>query len=317
MSKKVVVSTIFAFFIIGGFVIYLLLPGRLFHGSAKGSSITSSDQIFSLSEKDIDLSMAILVLSSEAYKEILNQDIDVQVYKEKINALAQKLEARIRFKKNPEEIIFKLNKLVFSEEKFEANNTFIGSGDILRQSLVSTLDTRQGNCLGMSLVYLNIGERVGFPLYGVMVPGHVFVRYESNGTMINIETTSQGATAKDNEFYLKNYGQPSDNSCYLKNMTKREVLGVFLAMLALDYRKARLFEKAEYYLKKSIEMNARFSEGFVNLGRLYFEEGRYDEAIGVYRDALMVDPDDFNAHFNLANTLSQKKRYNEAIDEYA
>jgi tetratricopeptide (TPR) repeat protein len=44
--------------------------------------------------------------------------------------------------------------------------------------------------------------------------------------------------------------------------------------------------------------------------------GRRDEALGVWREALRIDPDDFRLRFNLASALAERGRLNEAEAEY-
>ena len=38
---------------------------------------------------------------------------------------------------------------------------------------------------------------------------------------------------------------------------------------------------------------------YFNLGNAYFREGRFDDAIGAYREVLLLDPDDLDAKVNL------------------
>ena len=74
-----------------------------------------------------------------------------------------------------------------------------------------------------------IGERLGMPLYGVVVPGHFFVRYDDGKTRFNIETTSKGNCA-DDEHYRVNFNVPDSSdgrSIYLKNLNPHQTLGCF------------------------------------------------------------------------------------------
>ena len=42
---------------------------------------------------------------------------------------------------------------------------------------------------------------------------------------------------------------------------------------------------------------------YFNLGNAYFREGRFDDAIGAYREVLLLDPDDLDAKVNLELAL--------------
>ncbi|GAI69689.1 unnamed protein product, partial [marine sediment metagenome] len=78
-------------------------------------------------------------------------------------------------------------------------------------------------------------ERLGLPLYGVVVPGHFFVRYDDGQVRFNIETTSKGGSAPD-EHYINKFKVPIGNiSIYMKNLDKIHTLGCFCNNLGNSY----------------------------------------------------------------------------------
>ena len=70
-----------------------------------------------------------------------------------------------------------------------------------------------------------------------------------------------------------------------------------------------LFQYASVVIKNNWEAHAR-------LGLVLSKEGRLDEAIIQYREALRLKPDDADAHYDLANALFRKGLWDEAIGEY-
>jgi protein O-mannosyl-transferase len=70
-----------------------------------------------------------------------------------------------------------------------------------------------------------------------------------------------------------------------------------------------LFQYASVVIKNNWEAHAR-------LGLVLSKEGRLDEAIQQYREALRLKPDDADAHYDLANALYRKRLWDEAIAEY-
>ena len=52
------------------------------------------------------------------------------------------------------------------------------------------------------------------------------------------------------------------------------------------------------------------------LGQAFSKDGRIDEAIKEYEEALKINPDDADTHFNLANVLCRKGFFDEAIRHY-
>lgn len=57
-------------------------------------------------------------------------------------------------------------------------------------------------------------------------------------------------------------------------------------------------------------------EAHNNIGIALKEQGRMGEAIKHYRTALLVKPDDFRAHNNIGNARKEQRRFNEAIRHY-
>ena len=55
---------------------------------------------------------------------------------------------------------------------------------------------------------------------------------------------------------------------------------------------------------------------YARLGLVFSQEGRTDEAISEYRQALKLNPDDADTHYNLANALYRKGLLDEAIGQY-
>ena len=53
-----------------------------------------------------------------------------------------------------------------------------------------------------------------------------------------------------------------------------------------------------------------------NLGNVYTEQGKIDEAINEYRMAVQLNPNDAKAHNNLGLSYEHQGRINEALDEY-
>jgi tetratricopeptide (TPR) repeat protein len=70
-----------------------------------------------------------------------------------------------------------------------------------------------------------------------------------------------------------------------------------------------LFQYASTIIDNNWEAHAR-------LGLVFSKEGRLDEAISQYREALRLKPNDADAHYDLANALYRKRLWDEAIGQY-
>ncbi len=113
------------------------------------------------------------------------------------------------------------------------------------------MDRRQGYCLSLSVLYLSVAERIGLKVYGVVVPGHFFVRFDDGRTRFNIETTSGGATSTD-EHYTQKFGVPDNGrrTIYMKNLTKQQTLGCFFNNLGTVYNDIGDYDTAMLALER-------------------------------------------------------------------
>lgn len=99
------------------------------------------------------------------------------------------------------------------------------------------MDSRRGVCLGVSILYICLAQRLAFPLEMVTPPGHIYVRYHAVNKTINIETTARGIHL-DSEEYLG----IDTRSLQLRNI--KEVIGLAHFNEASVYWQQQKYEKA-------------------------------------------------------------------------
>jgi hypothetical protein len=95
--------------------------------------------------------------------------------------------------------------------------------------LAGLLRTRRGSCVSMPLIYLVVGQRLGFPVHLVAIGKHYFIRWEESDYHMNIEPTivQKIAMTPDDSVYLDTEGMTHDQvrGSDLRNLTNREIVG--------------------------------------------------------------------------------------------
>lgn len=76
--------------------------------------------------------------------------------------------------------------------------------------------------------------------------------------------------------------------------------------LSITYRRKKEFDKAIESAAKSVSIDTGDSDAKILLGNVYFETGKYDEAIETYRQALDGAPNNPRLLYNLASALMMK-----------
>lgn len=80
------------------------------------------------------------------------------------------------------------------------------------------------------------------------------------------------------------------------------------------------YSDAEVSFKKGLENDFESFEGHFNLGDALYKQGRYEEALKEYQNALSFAKDDFQkskVFHNIGNTLLKAKKLKESIGAYA
>ena len=272
----------------------------------------SIEQVLRLQDDEVDLATAALIIS-EYWSEMVNG----RRYQSALDQMA--LEIRDRLKQKRLRADFRaipvMNKYLFHELGYSSISEASDPNSLF---LHTVMDRKQGYCLSMSVLYLSIGERLGLPLYGVVVPGHFFVRYDDGRVRFNIETTSNGGNASD-EHYIKKFKVPRLNgrNIYLKNLTKIQTLGCFFNNLGNSYSDVGDMEAALRAFELAVEINPTLSESRANLANIYLKNGQIAQAINEYNAASDINPNDAKTHNNLGNAYAQRGSLGYAVSEYS
>jgi regulator of sirC expression with transglutaminase-like and TPR domain len=142
-------------------------------------------ELMARDEAEIDLARACLLISQDAYP-----GLDVDGYLGEIERLAARLKGRLPQARGAEERVVALNQFLFDELGYcgNADNYY----DPRNSYLNEVLDRRTGIPLTLSVLYLELGRRVGLSLEGVSFPGHFLVRLPLRSAMLVLDPFSGG-----------------------------------------------------------------------------------------------------------------------------
>jgi tetratricopeptide (TPR) repeat protein len=252
----------------------------------------------------------VLRYSARASRDLLGLPVDPSLPEREIARLADRMRPEVAGAIDSDQVVRAFRRVLLVEERFTYDKSSANPGNYL---LESVLAHRKGNCLGLSLLYLAIADRLGVPFRGVYVPSHCFVRYEGNGGRENVEFAEGGASWEDDR-YRKEF-RISPGRPYLRSLSHAEMLGVFLKTLGAGYSQKGREEDALRLYDEAAGFNPGLPDVYYNAGVSLQKLGRLDEAAGKYRRALDLDPGMAAARDNLSILLAGKGRYEEAIAE--
>jgi regulator of sirC expression with transglutaminase-like and TPR domain len=137
-------------------------------------------------DRDIDLAQACLLIAQDPYPAL-----DVGRYMDEIERMARRLSAGLPQRLDLEERIVALNEFLFGELGFHGNAR--DYYDPRNSYLNDVLERRTGIPITLSVLYMELGRRVGLAVDGVSFPGHFLVRVQLRGGTMLLDPFAGGA----------------------------------------------------------------------------------------------------------------------------
>lgn len=278
------------------------------------SDFVSLEELFTRPDSEFNLAQAALVMARED-----NPRLNIKKYMQKINRLADELNKEIGSKRDHEDLIVRvLNRFVFQEKTFTALSEGPRRAGLRALHLSDVINRRQGHCLSLSVFYLVLAEKTYLPLHGVSVPGHFFVRYETDSFRQNIETTSGGKNFSD-RYYTEKYNISRDaisRGVYLTNLNKREVIVEMLNNRANYYYKNGEIDRAMRDFQRATSASFSLAAGYGGLGFIHLDRGDFDKAIRHYKEAVAIDPGYTIAYLSLGEAYLRQGELAEAAANF-
>ncbi|HEX2056494.1 MAG TPA: transglutaminase-like domain-containing protein [Nitrospiraceae bacterium] len=180
---------------------------------------------------EMDLETGAFLLARYAYP-----SIDVTVYERQLDEMARELRGQIGSRVSGEETVKALNRYLFTEQGFKGNTK--NYYELENSYLNRVMERRTGIPISLSAVYLLVGKRLGLPVYGIGMPGHFLVKYESERYKIFIDCFNGGAllTERNCARFLTEAGYGFEER-YLQKSPTRAILTRMIKNLLAIYSK--------------------------------------------------------------------------------
>jgi regulator of sirC expression with transglutaminase-like and TPR domain len=107
-----------------------------------------------------------------------------------LDAIADAVRPRISGLRRPPNIIGVLNAYLFDELGFRGNTWHYS--DPANSFLDHVLATRAGLPITLSVIYMEVGRRLGLPIVGLALPGHFLARYMAPGDDMFVDPFNRG-----------------------------------------------------------------------------------------------------------------------------
>lgn len=234
-------------------------------------------------DDQIDLAKAALYIAQEH-----QEDFNLDEYIHTLDAMASEILARLREPRYPLQVIKTINHYIYEDLGFQGNRTQYY--DPKNSFLNQVMDRRRGIPITLSLVYLEIAKRIGFPMVGIGMPGHFIIKPEFDQGGIYVDAFEGGEILfpQDCEARLSQvYGQPVKlQPEFLNPIDNRRFLGRMLQNLKVIYMNTGELEEALKVVERILLLYPDAIVERRDRGLLYYQMQRWTEASQDLRDYL-------------------------------
>jgi regulator of sirC expression with transglutaminase-like and TPR domain len=243
-------------------------------------------------EPAIDLAEAALWIAGEEYL-----GLDPGPYLRYLDDLANRIRPQLDAETAPVDQVGVLNRAIFDEEGFRGNAE--DYYDPRNSFLNDVIDRRKGIPITLSLIYLEVGWRVGLPVAGVGMPGHFLVKLDTEAEPVLIDPFAGGAvlTIEDCQRRLNQlYGgavrlQPD----FLAAVSKRQILIRMLTNLKGVYLQRGDYDRALAAVDRVLLLAPNDVTQLRDRGLIHFQRLDYSGAAGDLQTYLQTRPEPADA----------------------
>ena len=240
---------------------------------------------------DFGLAEVALLIAAEEYPQL-----DPAPYLQRLDFYAERVKDRLADESAAPVLLGEISKVLFEEEGFTGNAE--AYYDPRNSYLNDVLDRRLGIPLTLSIIYLEVGWRLGLPLEGVNFPGHFLVRYQGEALRLLVDPFQGGLIRFEDEaqdLLDRVYGGTVKlQTEFLRGADKRDILVRLLSNLKTIHLNTRDDERALAAAERILILRPDSAEDVRDRGMLLARRGRIAEAVAElehYLDVLPAAPD--------------------------
>ncbi len=237
----------------------------------------------------IDLAQAALLIASIEYP-----GLDMAHSMSQLDALARRVRAILSLPDpdllpqlppdiEPFAVLDALNQVLFGEEQFQGNSTDYNNPD--NSFLNKVLETRKGIPITLSLLYMEVGKRVGIQIDGIGLPYHFMVAY----------------CLPDERIYI----DPYDGGQFLTEQECR----------ALVRRLIRSKMKMQPHWFEPVTHRQLLTRVLNNLKQIYIDQDAYERALVICDLMILLSPHLLIEHRDRGILHLQLKHYSRALHD--
>jgi regulator of sirC expression with transglutaminase-like and TPR domain len=244
-----------------------------------------------LCQENFSLAEACLLIAQDAYP-----DLDVVHYLARIDAFAAALKRRLSSDAFAEQKVTVLNRYLFDELGFSGNlgNYYDPRNSYLNQ----VLERRTGVPITLSILYMEIGQRLGLRFQGVSFPGHFLVKLRVTGGQLVLDPFCGGEAQSEADLRARLAQVLPQREAdtlplpqFLQAATSRQVLARVLRNLKNIYLHSEEAQNALTVMQRMVMVAPHAAEEVRDRGLAYYKLDCFRAALADLQDYLDRRPE--------------------------
>ena len=226
-------------------------------------------------DEQISLAKAALYFAGIEYP-----TLDPNEYLNALDTMAQELQERLPETNYPLKMIQGINHYLFDDLGFRGNtDNYYDPGNSF---LNTVIERRTGIPITLSVIYLEVAQRLNFPMVGVGMPGHFLIRpdFEAAGIFVDAFNGGEVLFEQDCEARLRQiYQQPVElQPSFLAAVSKRQILVRMLTNLKAIYLNRQQLSLTLTVVELILRLFPDHPRELRDRGLLYYQLERWQQA---------------------------------------
>jgi regulator of sirC expression with transglutaminase-like and TPR domain len=245
-------------------------------------------RLLSRPNADFDLVHAALLVAAESHP-----DLDVQSELRRIDTWAEELRQHVDPSFNNLQKLARLRNFAFEQLGFrgDANDYYSPSNSLLHE----VMSRRRGIPLTLSILFLELGWRIGMPVEGVGFPGHFLVRLSGEEEDVILDPYRRGMIVheEDQRRMLREFsgGRLEYDHGMVASVTKRDMIVRLLRNLKAAYLREADDANALLAVERLLVLFPDDPEEIRDRGLLRYRLHRYGAALADLGEYLRLRPE--------------------------
>ena len=188
-------------------------------------------------------------------------DLEIGELNQQLEQIYYDIWVELKADLHPYDQIKIINGALFTKLKFRANTKNFHSPN--NSFLKSVLESKKGNPISLSVVYILVAEKLGLPIYGVNLPNLFIMTYKSEEIQFYVNAFNRGLifSNKDIDNYLANLNltpKPSYyQACSNEDIVKRMMRNLIMAFDKLgEHQKSEEIKELLVHISGGIDLDA-------------------------------------------------------------